>query len=219
LPAKGIFYDVGANGGYMSVCAASHFRGEIHVVSIEPQRDLARLTGISMLINGFANFDVFPVLLGDTEKDEKFYLTADSVHASMRPRVDEHRRFKVKATISVPMTTLDALVSKYKAPIPNVIKLDVEGAELLVLKGGRNTLLSSRPAVILESDANMQRFGYSRRDLVSFFEDCGYDGYYSIRSDGTYAALEQETEGRCTGDIVVVSKDRITADFAAKIIP
>ncbi len=203
----------------MSVCAASHFRGEIHVVSIEPQRDLARLTGISMLINGFANFDVFPVLLGDTEKDEKFYLTADSVHASMRPRVDEHRRFKVKATISVPMTTLDALVSKYKAPIPNVIKLDVEGAELLVLKGGRNTLLSSRPAVILESDANMQRFGYSRRDLVSFFEDCGYDGYYSIRSDGTYAALEQETEGRCTGDIVVVSKDRITADFAAKIIP
>ena len=172
-----------------------------------------------MLINGFANFDVFPVLLGDTEKDEKFYLTADSVHASMRPRADEHRRFKVKATISVPMTTLDALVSKYKAPIPNVIKLDVEGAELLVLKGGRNTLLSSRPAVILESDANMQRFGYSRRDLVSFFEDCGYDGYYSIRSDGTYAALEQEKEGRCTGDIVVVSKDRITADFAAKIIP
>lgn len=212
------FYDVGANGGYMSVCAAWFFQGNIRVVSIEPQPRLAQLTAISMLVNGFDKFDVFPVLLGNVEKEETLCLTADTVHASIISRAQEHKRFEVKSTLSVPMTTLDALVGTYGAPVPDVVKLDVEGAELLVLRGGQNVFGTKHPAVIFESDVNMARFGYTRGDIMALLREYGYNGFYSINHDGRYEEIDKDVENANISDVAAILKSRVTQAFAAKIV-
>jgi hypothetical protein len=141
------------------------------------------------------------------------------VHASIKPRDAEHKRFEVKSTISVPMTTLDTLVKTCKAPVPDVIKLDVEGAELMVIKGGASTLKSSRPAIVFESDTNMARFGYSRLDLMLTLIDYGYDVFYSISHDGRYTEVDGRSDDPNITDVVALSRSRITPSFAAKIIP
>ena len=204
------FYDIGANAGYMSVCTAAHFSGEIKVVAIEPQPKLAQAAYRSMLINGFTEFDVFPILIGDSEGEEKLYVTWHSIHASLRPRSHS------KTVLSIPMTTLDALIENKKLPAPDVIKIDVEGAELKAFKGGRNTLITHQPAIIFESDANAERFGYTRKQLIDFLRECGYDRFYFIHKDGKYEPMPASDNSEVR-DIIALTERRITPTFGSKI--
>jgi FkbM family methyltransferase len=204
------FYDIGANAGYMSVCTAAHFSGEIKVVAIEPQPTLAQAACRSMLLNGFTEFNVFPILLCDSEGEEKLYVTWHSVHASLRPRSHS------KTVLSIPMTTLDALIENKKLSSPDVIKIDVEGAELRALKGGRNTLITHQPAIIFESNENAGRFGYSRRQLIEFLRECGYDRFYFIQKDGKYEPMPASDNSGVT-DILALTERRITPTFASKV--
>lgn len=211
LMEKGsIFYDIGANAGYMSVCSAAHFSGEIKVVAIEPQPKMALAVCRSMLINGFTAFDVFPILLGESEREEKLYVTWHAIHASLRPR--PHSSW---TALSIPMTTLDALIENKKLAAPDVIKIDVEGAELPAFRGGRNTLITHQPAIIFESDTNAERFGYSRKELIEFLRECGYDRFYSINV-GEYEPMSAN-DNREVKDMIALTERRITPIFRSKI--
>jgi len=218
LSEGGTFYDIGANGGYMSVSVGHHFGGNINVVAVEPQPRLAKLVVISMLVNGLDKFEVFPVLLGDSERQEHLHVSADTTHASIKSRAAESKIFEVKSTISVPMITLDEMVKTHKLPVPDVIKLDVEGAELLVIKGGADTLRSTKPAIVFESDTNMVRFGYSRQDMMLALLDFGYDTFYSISHDGRYTEVDGRQDHPNISDVVALPKSRIKPSFTAKIV-
>ena len=50
----------------------------------------------------------------------------------------------------VECTTVDAFVFEQKNPAPDLIKIDVEGAEVLVLKGALRTLVTCSPSILLE---------------------------------------------------------------------
>jgi hypothetical protein len=69
--------------------------------------------------------------------------------------------------------TLDA----YSADLDEVdfVKCDVEGAELLVLQGARQTLLRWTPKLLLELNPGCSRsFGYGPEDTLAFLRSCGY---------------------------------------------
>lgn len=72
----------------------------------------------------------------------------------------------------VKVTTLD------EENLPNIsfIKIDVEGAEIEVLKGGTDTIRKSRPIVLLEMD-ELHRSGTLKVNTL-FFEKKDYEGYY-----------------------------------------
>lgn len=48
-----------------------------------------------------------------------------------------------------------------------MMKIDVEGAEMMVFTGAQRLLHEYQPSLVFEADANMQRFGISRRDLFA----------------------------------------------------
>jgi hypothetical protein len=59
----------------------------------------------------------------------------------------------------------------------DLIKIDVEGAELPALRGGAQLLARFRPDIVFEcaEDSGLEAFGYTRADLHDFFTDTGYD--------------------------------------------
>jgi FkbM family methyltransferase len=94
--------------------------------------------------------------------------------------------------VEVPCTTIDALAVQ-----PAVIKLDVEGAEGLVLEGARDTLAAVRPILYIEAHLDrMQAFNTTKAALVAFLQNFGYD-VHILRSEPILHGRESAEYWRC----------------------
>jgi hypothetical protein len=112
-------------------------------------------------------------MLGDHEGQGDLFLGTHSIHASAVARE------KNSQLIQRRVTTVDELVYSKKVPVPHVIKLDIEGGEYAALCGAGKTIREFKPHLVFESDDNMKRFGYSRKDLLALLDTLGpYDFYY-----------------------------------------
>ena len=75
----------------------------------------------------------------------------------------------------IPVTTLDAFVAQESITRIDLIKIDVEGFETNIVKGGRRTLASLGPTLFVElSDPNLRAAGSSPRELVMDLVALGY---------------------------------------------
>lgn len=151
-----VFLDVGANVGYYTLLAAPRVK---HVMAFEPQPVFRR-----QLEQGIAEYDnvtVYPVGL--------FSKAADG---SMDPR--RHKSIIHCDRLGghqVKMVTLDSL-----GLAPTLIKIDVEGAEMDVLLGGKETLLAHKPDLAIEIHHRRIKkyFGFQAGQVSEFLEGLGY---------------------------------------------
>jgi FkbM family methyltransferase len=135
-----VVYDVGANAGFFTLLASKLAGDTGKVVAVEP---LARNLGLireHMRLNGTRNVQVIEAALGDVTGEARFHTAWSPSMGSLDDEGD----------IAVKVTTLDALVAA-GAPRPDVIKMDIEGAESRALLGARATLESCRPVVFLST--------------------------------------------------------------------
>ncbi|MGF7234723.1 MAG: FkbM family methyltransferase [Frankia sp.] len=144
-----VVWDVGANLGLFSFCAASRAGRSGAVVALEPDVWLVRLLRRSARgrVTG-APVEVVPVALSDRVGISRFHIARRSRATSHIEGFGTDQAGGTRAVHSVPTTTLDHLLDDL--PTPNVVKIDVEGAEALVLAGARRMLRSARPTVICE---------------------------------------------------------------------
>jgi FkbM family methyltransferase len=78
--------------------------------------------------------------------------------------------------ISCEMTTLDSALADVEAVA--LLKLDIEGAELLALKGAAELIARTRPAIVCEVDADFLRgFDQEPSDVVDFLGEWGYEAH------------------------------------------
>ena len=158
-----VVYDVGAHYGYYSLLA-SHLAGANgRVIALEPSpRNLAVLRK-HIELNRAVNITVLETALGDHQGEARFDNRAGSGVGHLSP----------EGPLTVKLTTLDALGREF--PAPNVLKIDVEGAEEAVLLGGREMIVKGKPAIFLSTHGpalaeNCSRllrgFGYSLRELL-----------------------------------------------------
>jgi hypothetical protein len=95
----------------------------------------------------------------------------------------------IEITECVEVNTLNNVCYSRK---PNLIKLDVEGYELNVLKGSNSVLSSSElMAIIIELNENNDSFGYSSKEIDSYLNEYGF---YRYRYDPLLRKLEEEVE-------------------------
>jgi hypothetical protein len=89
--------------------------------------------------------------------------------------------------------TLDEWVANYKV-VPDFIKCDVEGAELLVFQGGLSTLATYKPIVFSEMLRKWTRpFGYQPNDMLAYFKKLGYS-CFAVGEKGTHLITEVTEE-------------------------
>jgi len=173
--------DVGANVGIYTVLLAKRAAAG-HVAAFEPvplNRDLLRL---NLTLNGIENASVAGTPLSEREGEVEFTVSADGAFSSLRStgRKPDARKLRLEAS------TLDRAFAAGGRRVA-ILKIDVEGAELLVLRGGEEILKRPdlRPrAVMVELNATNQRaFGYTPADVVDFLRRRGYEPH-SITPDG-----------------------------------
>ena len=139
-----VVYDIGANVGVFSLIAAANLGGDGTVVAFEPGYATFGRLCENIRLNNFTRTIVpVPVPLSHQSGLQRFR------YKSMEPGQSRHRfsakawdpSGKIKST-DQPMLaiSLDQVVRDFGVPPPTLIKLDVDGAETLVLRGGSKTI-------------------------------------------------------------------------------
>jgi len=143
-----VIYDVGSNVGYFSLLAALNTKSRIY--SFEPIPEIAKQFRTLMELNEL-NEDVklTEVALSD-EIGKIDMVTPGTQEQGLMVSALRGQKVDIDNSILVNMTTLDHLVFEENYPPPDLIKLDVEGAEALVLEGGERTLKHYKPRLLIE---------------------------------------------------------------------
>lgn len=164
--------DAGAHVGIFAIAMARRARRG-RVIAVEPLEEHRQLLERNVAQNGLNNVEVVSQVLAHAAGEVDFSVSHDGSFSSMRPtgRRSERERRRLRAT------TLDALLAA-RAERVGVVKVDVEGAELHLLKGARNLLgdASRRPRALLVelSRKNEAAYGYGPEQLVSYLGRFGY---------------------------------------------
>jgi FkbM family methyltransferase len=143
--------DVGANFGLFTVYAARLVGQSGHVFAFEPSRAADVLADHVELNRVADRVDVLRVMLGDSAGDGELWESSDSSYSSMSESAAARGAAGNGGTRKYvhPMTTLDIFCSE-QGIIPDVVKIDVEGAEANVLRGAKEFLAKRHGHIVLE---------------------------------------------------------------------
>jgi FkbM family methyltransferase len=166
------FYDIGANVGFFTMLAA-HLVGDAgEVIAFEPVPKNAAAIRHNQHLNGFRNITILEQAVANTCGTAQLQVT----HVSGGATLTEAGQVQdIEYLLQVPVTTVDACLRDHKYSAPNVIKIDVEGAELSVLLGMSYTIHCYRPVVIFEvDDQDLPAFEQKSQSCQSFLRGFGY---------------------------------------------
>lgn len=144
---KKVVFDIGAHIGLVTMPMASVIDPKGKVYAFEPAFANRQFLQQHVRINNFFEKVVIePFLVGDVEIEEKKFYEADA-DSGMNSMTPIGKGENVRATLKK-QVTIDSYCLKNKI-VPEVIKIDVEGAEIAVLEGAFETLKTHRPTIFL----------------------------------------------------------------------
>lgn len=200
LSVGSAFIDVGANIGYYTRMTARIVGPSGKVFAFEPlpaayqllQRNLADL----------ANVSAFQTALGDRSGTVRFYVHPLGDQSTTMDTGEAHAEIKVE------MKTLDSMIGKFDRV--DFIKIDVEGSELQVLQGGKETIERFEPIIQFEFLPKYQdAYGLRLTDLQEFFHAFAKADYEIFR-------VSREIDGELLVPITAEGSDMLAVPRRSK---
>lgn len=185
-----VFIDCGANIGYYSCLASSLVGHEGKVYSIDANPFCVERIRQSKAVGDYTNMEIIQCAIGETMDDIEFNLADDPMYSSLA-NLNELNFTKTQSTISVPLRTLDDILSPYhEAQRIRLIKMDIEGAEIDAIRGAETTLDKQLVDYIyVEVHAKqLQLRGQNPNDVLGLLST---HGFKIKRQFGQYAYLYQ----------------------------
>jgi FkbM family methyltransferase len=184
-------YDIGANVGFISVIAARLVGEKGSVCAFEPVPMLADQAIHNADLNQFRQMSIHRIALSDEDGEAVFQVSKNLTMGKLANR--EFHEPDTANELIVRTSKLDTLVATDGLPDPDLVKIDVEGAEVAVLDGAAEVLQRARPALLIELHS-------SNRAVAERLEKLSYVGRLlgsreSIRAgpaDATVAAVPKE---------------------------
>lgn len=167
-------FDIGANIGYVSIfLSKKHENMSVH--AFEPVKMTFDMLTTNLRNNDVDNVTVHNIGLSDKKGEFTFfYYPAGSVNASM---TDLSGREDVQEVLCH-TDTLDAVFADSGEKKLDFVKCDVEGAELMALKGGEKTIARCKPVIFAELLRKWAgKFGYVPNDVIDFLKNLDYQCY------------------------------------------
>jgi len=173
-----VIFDVGGHHGWYAI-VLSHYVGELgKVVTFEPNPINCEIIKRNISLNRLSNVWVENLAIGSQTQDAVVTNASDtsvkSGHIDHRYWPENWNRKSVSRGIEVKMKSLDSYAREHNI-LPSLIKIDVEGYEVEVLRGSR-LILASRPKFCLEvhHPDSLGRYGTSLNDIFEVIQLEGY---------------------------------------------
>ena len=163
------FIDVGANFGYFTVLCAPLVE---RVIAFEPARRTHRYCESNIALNRLTNVELRRCGLWTESTTLQMMNDPCGVNATITSSNDAGPREAIE------VVSLDALLAEGHLRVSRIdmIKMDVEGAELAALKGMTRTIARFRPTIVMEANRPMlATFGVTIDDVWEFFRSASYD--------------------------------------------
>jgi FkbM family methyltransferase len=198
-----IFADVGGHIGYYS-CVAGVLNPRLKIFCFEMNRRLVPLIRTNFEANALRDAIVVPSPVADKHRlvsyDGMSKSGGQSIHAESQL---SQKRAKRVYTETI---TLDDYFGE-RGVAPDIIKIDVEGAEMDVLRGASSLLKQARPLLFLElHPTKLAGFSSSVPEIVEYLERTGYSFYKTsyFRLDGTLEPIDSiELSSLARSDMVI----------------
>ncbi|MER8880473.1 FkbM family methyltransferase [Mesorhizobium sp. M0684] len=193
MTPNGVFWDIGANYGVFSLSLARKFPLS-NCVAVEPQPILADLVAKSAGINSITNISIVRAALSDKSGDLELTIPLGSfARASLTELAGGNK-------VMVPVRTLDDMLRDY--PPPTLLKLDVEGVEENVIRGGERVFRTAGPDVLIEvNEARYQPLG--ELPAVKLLKKHGYNFWRADHRENIPLDLERRL-GTHSHDVVAM---------------
>ena len=145
LRPAAVFIDIGSNKGEFSIQAASIVGHSGKVFAFEPEPNNCCWIRKTIRLNKYENITLFELALSDKNGQAELYLGEKSGWHSLLPGAVNRDR----GVLNVATRTLDSIMAENGQKKVEMIKIDVEGAELQVLKGASETLSNNEDIILL----------------------------------------------------------------------
>lgn len=169
--------DIGAHQGYYSILFAGLMKDTGKVLAFEPDPRNSEWLRKSIEANGYKSIELHEYALSDKEGEATFYPAGGSgslVHCPSGIAGFD----KPRECITVRTRTVDSTLDETHIRNVDLIKMDVEGADLLVLKGAERTLRTMNVGIVMDVDV----VSYAeRKELYDLLTSSGFT-LYSIGS-------------------------------------
>ena len=171
--------DAGACFGYHALSAGKRVAPGGRVYAVEPQPEMFAALTQNLSINALTNIEIDRIALSDHAETLKLHIFPDLDPGCTSIATLDRCDFE---TIECPAISMDDYIQRKGIGEVTLIKLDVEGSEMRVIKGARNLLSSGRPPLwILEVNQETSRAcGYTPDDLLSLLKQYGYSFYRPV---------------------------------------
>lgn len=194
-----VVVDIGSNIGEITLFAAKHVGRSGRVYAFEAGADIADRLKSNVAQNDFSQVVIVPQGVSDHVGSAPIFgsigvFSDGSRNTGLATLYASETRSRVINTI--PLTTLDVYFQEAAPDRIDVMKIDIEGAELPALRGARRVLKRYCPWLIIEVQAETcATAGYAHRDILSFLTDFGYR-FEIIGRKGKMRPVTVDTLGR-----------------------
>jgi len=183
-----VLWDIGANVGMVSLHAAR----TCETYAFEPDPEFSEHLAASAALNDGLEINLQRIAISDS--DGPVTLFSDGASGNSPSLV---RQRAEKNAITVSARSLDSLAVEGNLPLPSVVKLDIEGAEILALRGGAELLSDGargpRALLIEVHDEFLPGFDSSAEEVLALLDDYGFQqkAYEANRFSERHLMLER----------------------------
>jgi FkbM family methyltransferase len=177
LKPETTLFDIGANIGMMAI-PLLYLEPTLNVISVEASpNSIDFLTKTNNDSSYKKRWIIIDKAVAEKSGIVDFYLSRSSKGAL--DGLKNTGRTEIVNTVKVECTTIDVIWKAQNKPEVSFIKIDIEGADLLALKGGLECINKFRPVILMEyNQTNIKPFGLSNHNLVDFIDEINYEIYY-----------------------------------------
>jgi FkbM family methyltransferase len=180
--------DIGSNLGYYALLAGCLVGSKGKILAIEPEPNNYRLLSNNVQRNNLENVITIQCAVGKKDGISEFFLTEASNTNSLITPING----RIISAINVKTRKLDTLIKDYAFPRIDLIRMDIEGGEIIAIEGMYTILKQFKPKILIELHCDVAGTD-SINNLLSIYEDYGYGVDCIIDRDKDFVWQKNQT--------------------------